>query len=265
MALPMPEPTVARKPLKSFKVLTFDIYGTLIDWEGSIVDTMQPLTDRLPAGHPLKDPHKLGGVFNDVEKDIQKAQPTLRYDRLLSEGYVRIAKERMGLTDVSDDKLKKEGDAFGASIAKWTPFPDTIDAMKRLKKHFRLVPLSNVDRASFAKTCAGPLKGVEFDAIYVAEDIGSYKPDLSNFHYLIDHLNKDFGIKKDEILHTAQSLFHDHRPAKTMGMSSAWIARKQGNASMGGEAKSIIESGEVGFGWRFGSLGEMADAVEREA
>lgn len=261
----MPEPTVARKPLKSFKVLTFDIYGTLIDWESSIVNTLKPLIDRLPASHSLRDPHKLGGVFNDVEHEIQEKKPTLRYDKLLSEGYVRIAKEHMGLSDVGDDVLKKEGDEFSASIGKWTAFPDTVDAMKRLKKHFRLVPLSNVDRASFAKTCSGPLNGVDFDAIYVAEDIGSYKPDLKNFHYLIEHLDKDFGIKKDEILHTAQSLYHDHRPAKKMGMSSAWIARKEGKASMGGEAKSIVESGEVGFGWKFSSLGEMADAVEKEA
>jgi len=261
----MPTPTVPRRPLKSFKVLTFDVYGTLVDWESSIVEQLKSLTDRLPASHPLKNnPHKLGGVYNDTEHAIQAEQPSLRYDKLLSEVYVRMAKGEMGLSSLGDDKLRAEGDKFGASIEEWQPFPDTIDAMKRLKKHFRLVPLSNCDRGSFAKTLAGPLKGVEFDAIYLAEDIGSYKPDLRNFHYLIEHIKKDFGIEKEDILHTAQSLYHDHRPAKTMGMSSAWIARKEGNASMGGEAKKVVESGEVGFGWKFGSLGEMADAVEKE-
>ena len=102
--------------------------------------------------------------------------------------------------------------------------------MKRLSKYYKLVPLSNVDKASFAKTCKGPLNGVPFWRVYVAEEIGSYKPDLRNFEYLVEHAKSDSqsegeeGVEKEEICMVAQSLFHDHRPAKKMGLSSAWVS-----------------------------------------
>jgi FMN phosphatase YigB (HAD superfamily) len=104
--------------------------------------------------------------------------------------------------------------------------------MKRLGKHYKLVALSNVDRESFARTCAEPLNGVTFWRSYPAQDIGSYKPDLETFEYFLKHLNEDDkaeggrGIAKDQNLHVSQSLFHDHKPAKQMGMSSVWINRK---------------------------------------
>jgi len=263
--LPMPTPTVPRKPLLTFKLLSFDIYGTLIDWETSVWNSFQPLLNRITPSSPhasfKTDRTALARLFNDQEHKLQAEQPTLRYDRLLREIYMRIARE----LDVNGDDGSMDGEAaaFGESVGRWEPFPDTVDACQRLAKYYKLVPLSNVDRASFTKTCTGPLAGVDFWRIYVAEEIGSYKPSLANFHYLIDHVQAEGGVSKDEILHTAQSLMHDHVPAKVMGMSSAWIARK--GAGMGGMVEELHERGEVGYGWRFASLGEMADAVEREA
>lgn len=265
--LPLPTPTVSKRPLLSYKILTFDIYGTLIDWEGSIVSALDPLLSRLSSSHALESAERstLAGKFNDVEGRLQREQPGLKYNELLSQGYEIFARETLGLgeSDLGNQELKKLAHDFGNGIERWQPFPDTVDAMKRLKKYFRLAPLSNVDNKSFSQTLAGPLKDVDFDAVYTAEDIGSYKPDLRNFEYLFQHVKTDFDIEKDQDLHVAQSLFHDHVPAKSVGLSSVWICRK--GAGMGGDSEALHQEGKVGYGWRFGTLGEFADAVEEEA
>jgi len=118
--------------------------------------------------------------------------------------------------------------------------------------------LSNIDNGSIARTLAGPLKGVEFDAVYTAQNIGSYKPDLKNFEYLIGGVGKELGVEKAQILHTAQSLTHDCVPAKTMGVKSTWIDRD------GMEEQRQKLKDKVNFTWRFGTMGEMAEAVEKE-
>jgi len=115
--------------------------------------------------------------------------------------------------------------AFGASVPSWPAFPDSVDALRFLSGHFGLVILSNVDRAGFS--ASNTLLGVEFDAIYTAEDIGSYKPNLSNFEYLIKHVESDLGHGKSDILHTAQSIRHDHIPARSIGLDNAWIDRNR--------------------------------------
>ncbi|OAP57094.1 haloacid dehalogenase, type II [Fonsecaea erecta] len=270
--LPMPEPTVPKRPLSSYKLISYDIYGTLIDWETAIVKLLQPLVSRIPSSSPLSQEYRdsttagaegrirLAAKFNDVEHELEAKNPSQQYDLLLQDIYLRIA------ADFGVDATQEEAQQFGASIGTWPPFPDTVDACQRLVRDhgFKLVPLSNVDRASFSRTCAGPLAGVDFFRIYTAQDIGSYKPDLRNFEYLIAHAKEDAGVEKHDILHVAQSIFHDHIPAKTMGLASAWINRR--GAGMGGNdaIRAIHERGEVGYGWRFGTLGELADEVERE-
>lgn len=118
--------------------------------------------------------------------------------------------------------------------------------------------LSNIDNDSIARTISGPLKGVVFDAVYTAHNIGSYKPDLRNFEYLLEGVKRDLGVEKGQVLHTAQSLTHDLVPAKTMGMSGAWIDRDE-------QEEKLRELGDkVDFTWRFGSMGEMAGDVEKE-
>jgi 2-haloalkanoic acid dehalogenase type II len=268
----MPTPTVARKPLISFRLLSFDIYGTLVDWETAIVTTLQPLLSHLPSFSPhalLKsDRIALAGLFNRHERALQAEQPTLRYDKILTEVYLRIARD-LNVSYQDQSQLNTEATRFGDSVGDWQAFSDTVGACKRLSKFYKFVALSNVDRASFEKTLNGPLHGIPFWRYYLAEDIGSYKPDLRNFEYLLSHVKHDAEseggepIEKDEILHTAQSIMHDHVPAKKMGMSSAWIARR--GAGMGGQVEELHKNGEVGYGWRFATLGEMADAVEAEA
>ena len=107
----------------------------------------------------------------------------------------------------------------------WPAFPDTADALRALERHYRLVILSNVHRDGFA--ASNRKLGVEFDAIYTAQDIGSYKPADANFEYLLSHLKSDFGLEKADILHTAQSLHHDHTPARRFGLANAWIDRQR--------------------------------------
>ncbi|KAH7023503.1 haloacid dehalogenase-like hydrolase family protein [Ilyonectria destructans] len=270
-------PNPPTRLLTSFSVLTLDIYGTLIDWELSVFEFLRPILSRLPYSHPLNassdtEEGKITAAkaLLAVETEIQREKPHLKYDTLLTEVYLRFAQE-LGVASGGDGdfaiNLQQEAKTFGASVGSWIPFPDTIDAMNRLHKHFKLVPLSNVDIGSFRRACEGPLKGISpgFDAVYTAEDIGSYKPSLKNFDYLLEHLQKDFGFAEDQVLHTAQSLMHDHIPAKQMGLTSAWIARRyydKGGLASGVE--DMIQDGKVGFSWKFRSLGEMADAVERE-
>ncbi|MEM8997058.1 MAG: haloacid dehalogenase, partial [Acidobacteriota bacterium] len=121
-----------------------------------------------------------------------------------------------------------------------------------------LVILSNVDRASFARSQSK--LGVELDHVFTAQDIGSYKPDPRNFHYALGRLAA-VGVAKDDILHTAQSLFHDHAPASALGLSTCWIDRRHGKAGAG--ATRAAEGVDVDF--RFESLADFAAAVEAEA
>jgi 2-haloalkanoic acid dehalogenase type II len=148
--------------------------------------------------------------------------------------------------------------AFGASVPHWPAFADTADALRSLKPHYKLVILSNVNRAGFA--ASNRKLGVAFDAVYTAEDIGSYKPDPRNFAYLLEHLRADLGVGRDRVLHTAQSLFHDHVPARAAGLASAWIDR-QGLSEGGswGATAEVAERPKVDFLFR--TLGAMAAAV----
>jgi 2-haloalkanoic acid dehalogenase type II len=245
------------KSLTDFKLLSFDIYGTLIDWETGIYSALTPLLKRAASSHPLNDGTAIIKHFGKVERKFQSEQPGLEYDQLLALVYTELAKA-LQVTDVSVE----EAAAFGASVGQWPAFPDTVAAMQKLGQYYQLVVLSNVDRNSLSRTLAGPLNGVKFDAIYTAQDIGSYKPDLGNFEYLLQHVDKELAVTKAQILHTAQSLMHDHEPAKVMGITSAWIARKEGEAGMGGLASDM--DGKVAYSWRFGSLGEMAAEVEKQ-
>ena len=185
--------------LTDFKALSFDCYGTLIDWETGLWSSLQPLVERSRI-----DRETALTTFGLVEPEQEHETPALPYRDILARVHAKLAK-RWNLK--STDAMDK---AFGLSVGHWPPFPDTVEALAYLKRHYKLVILSNVDRQNFAAT--NRLLRVEFDAICTAEDIGSYKPDLKNFAYLIAKLN-EIGSNKRELLHTAQSLYHDHVPA----------------------------------------------------
>ncbi|KAL9035012.1 MAG: hypothetical protein Q9180_005090 [Flavoplaca navasiana] len=235
--------------LTSHKALSFDVYGTLIDWETGIVTA-------LSQGYPdLNFPKAdILHAFHNLEKDYQSRYPDLPYSQLLSKIHPDLA-AKLNLSAPAEARSQQ----FGDSVGLWPAFPDTLDALKRLQKHFKLLVLSNTDRASFAATNRTQLPGVEFDAVFTAQDIGSYKPDRRNFEYMLKHVDERWGISREEVLQTAQSQFHDHYPAREMGIRSAWIVRP--GAIMGEQGKK----GEEVWDWKFDTLGEMADAVEKEA
>ena len=251
--------------LTHYKVLSFDIYATLIDWEPAIFQQLLPLLHRLPPTHPQRHASEaeqgkyLLGAYNALELEIQRDHPKLPYSEVLSQLYHRLA------TDLNVRSTPAEEASFGESVGKWPAFPDTLAAMQTLAKYYKLVVLSNVDGLSFSSTLAGPLQGVKFDAIYTAGEIGSYKPDLANFKYMIEHIEQDLGAQKEEILHVAQSLTHDHVPAKAIGLQpGVWIERGGDAGSvLGGNMATLEHEGKLQLGARFLTLGDMATEVER--
>ncbi len=236
--------------LDSFKALTFDCYGTLIDWESGIWDALQPIL--MANGCGTVDRATALEAFARFESAQEADTPDMLYPEILIRVHRRIA-EHFGLESTS-----ALDSAFGTSVAHWPAFPDTADALRSLKTRYKLVILSNVDRAGFA--ASNRKLGVEFDAIYTAEDIGSYKPNPSNFDYMLTRLQENHGIEKSEILHTAQSLFHDHGPAKDHGLANAWIDRQRlSESGQWGATAKVAQRPETDF--LYFSMGEMAEAV----
>lgn len=233
--------------LSDYRVLTFDCFGTIVDWEKGCLDNLQPLLD---ANNASFSREQLLAAHHECEAAQQAKTPDMTYDALLATIHPQIA-AKLNLPAPTE----QQSAAFGASVGSWSAFPDSVDALRRLGKHYKLVILSNVDRASFSKTNAGPLQGVPFDLIITAQDVGSYKPDLRNFEYMLREVKDKFGVDKAQVLQTAQSQFHDHHPAKKMGIRSSWIVRP--GAVMGNRAEEIYD-------FKFDTLGEMADALEAE-
>ncbi len=211
--------------LQDFTTLTFDCYGTLIDWESGMVEALKPLTSRV--SRPLSRDDILEAHARQ-EASQQSWTPAKRYSELLAVVYKRLAEE-WGVSVTWE-----ECQAYGNSVGNWPAFPDTAEALRYLKQHYKLVILSNVDNASFA--LSNKKLGVAFDAIYTAEDIGSYKPSLRNFEYMIAKL-ETLGVAKSQILHTAESLFHDHAPANQVGLTSCWIHRRHEAGGFGATMK----------------------------
>ncbi|MDE0697066.1 MAG: haloacid dehalogenase type II [Boseongicola sp.] len=236
--------------LGNFKVLTFDVYGTLIDWETGIIEGLKPLTDRTSRSlgrNEILETHAYH------ESTIQNLTPSKLYRDLLPVVYRRLAEE-WNVT-VSWDECQ----AYGATVGSWPAFPDSAEALEYLKKHYRLAVLTNTDNVSFAGSNA-KLR-VEFDNVYTAEDIGSYKPASRNFDYMIEALGRQ-GFDKSQILHVAESLFHDHAPANGFGLANCWIYRRHDKDGFG----ATMDPGNTPHAdFRFNSMSEFAAAHRAEA
>jgi 2-haloalkanoic acid dehalogenase type II len=148
-----------------------------------------------------------------------------------------------------------EATAFGESVGDWPPFEDAHDALTRLGKRFSLIILSNVDRTSFARS--NRKLGVDFDRIITAEDVGSYKPSPHNFEVLISEV-RSLDVAPNQLLHVAQSLYHDHEPAKRFGLSTVWIHRRH---PVEGFGATPPPTGSVRPDWTFPTLAAFADAA----
>jgi 2-haloalkanoic acid dehalogenase type II len=227
-----------------YRALSFDCYGTLIDWESGIRQAFQPWAAAHAVAATFDELLDRFGVHENV---IESESPTLPYPSVLADALRRIGAD-LGVP-VSD----ADATEFGASVGDWPAFADTAAALRRLHRRFRLIILSNVDRASFART--NRRLGVTFDLVLTAEDIGSYKPDQANFDRLLDDIGS-IGVGRDELLHVAQSLFHDHGPARRIGLPSVWIDRYPTPPGTGASPPS-----DVRVDWRYGSMAEFADAA----
>ena len=234
--------------LTDFTTLTFDCYGTLIDWESGIHAALGPLLQQAGVAQPRD---AVLALFATHESQQQAATPGMPYPEVLAAVHRRLA-AAFGATVPEAAHAR-----FGASVPDWPAFADSAASLGYLKQFYQLAILSNVDRQSFAGS--NQRLGVAFDAIYTAQDIGSYKPDLANFDYMLARM-AERGTQPGAILHTAQSLFHDHAPAKQRGLATAWIDRRHDQAGWG----ATVPAPGSRFDVRFTSLAEMVAAHRQE-
>ncbi|MEE8296159.1 MAG: haloacid dehalogenase type II [Sphingomonadales bacterium] len=235
--------------LDGITTLSFDCYGTLIDWETGIMAALRPWLDKNGIQAPND---QVLEIYGELEFEVEEANPGALYPKILGQVHKGFG-EHFNIPSST-----KEQKTFGASIKDWPAFPDSAKALKYLKKHFKLIILSNIDKASFADS--EKKLGIKFDAIYTAEAIGSYKPDHKNFEYLLKHLRDDFDTRPDQLLHVAQSLFHDHEPAKKMNLHTCWIDRR---AHKKGVGATVALYGPVDFDFRFETMADFSGAHKK--
>jgi 2-haloacid dehalogenase len=202
---------------RGFDVLTFDCYGTLIDWETGITAGL-----RAALGEYASDVHdeELLTRFAAHEAAAE-AGPYLRYREVLASAARGVARD-LGATLAGERAA-----AFGDSVGEWPPFSDSADALRRLKQRYRLGVITNCDDDLFARS--SERLGVTFDWVITAQQVGSYKPNPRNFEFAFERI----PVPRERILHVAQSLFHDHVPAKALGLSTAWINRRHDRPGSG--------------------------------
>ncbi|NVK32939.1 MAG: HAD-IA family hydrolase [Rhodobacteraceae bacterium] len=235
------EPAV--KPLSAFSYVTFDVVGTLIDFEGAI---KQGLTEIAALeGREIDDEIALS-VYRKAryESDAQ------RYPDDLGRCYSKIA-SHFGLPDTSAYRqlmIDRVGDA--------DPFPDSVEALTKLKAHYKLIAMTNARRWAFEKYEAK--LGFPFWASFTTDDTGTEKPDPAFFHQVFEHVAEDGG-SKDDILHTAQSQYHDIGISRALGMTNAWIQRRHAQAGYGAtiEPEEFTEPD-----YHFHALIELANAAD---
>jgi 2-haloacid dehalogenase len=205
-----------------FKAVTFDCYGTLIDWETGITQVVRPWIDAINPAVPMD---LVITSFALHQAKHQQTRPTLLYPEVLA----RTWKDIERTFGWSEDSAHAA--AFSASVPDWPAFADTAESLKYLAGFYKLVILSNVDNASLAETVRRQLQ-VPFEATVTAEDVASYKPGLPHFTRAFDQLAAK-GIAKDEILHVAQSKHHDIRPGRELELTTVWVNRRHNRPGSG--------------------------------
>jgi 2-haloacid dehalogenase len=207
-----------------FEVLTFDCYGTLIDWESGILGALRPPLEA--HGHSLDDGAILA-LYSELEPAIQQG-PYRPYRQVLEE-VVRGFGLRLGFTP-----SREEAESLPASLGRWLPFPDTVAALRALKKRYRLGVISNIDDDLFAQT-ASHLE-VAFDFLVTAQQAQSYKPSTNNFKIALQRIARP----AEKVLHCAESLYHDVAPARSLGLATVWVNRHAGTSRSGATRTASI-------------------------
>jgi len=225
----------------SYEVLMFDCYGTIIDWETGILNALQPI---FGAHNVVLESNKALEMYAEIESAIE-AGPYKKYTDVLRSTLLEYG-QRLNFTPTGD-----ELDNFSRCVKDWPPFSDSKQALERFQSRYKLAILSNVDDDLFEYS--RQKLGIKFHQVYTAQQAGSYKPSLHNFEYALNQL----GIPKERVLHVAQSLFHDIKPANQFGLSTVWVNRRKGlqgaGATLPVEAKPDYE---------VSSLNELADVMD---
>jgi len=204
-----------------FEAITFDCYGTLIDWEAGLANAFRAVLEAHGlARASAADSDDLLARYARYEAAAE-AGPFLRYRSILATGLLGVA------GDLGFEATPAEVDRFSGSVADWPAFADSAAALARLKTRFRLGVLTNCDDDLFA--ASNRRLGVEFDWVVTAQQVGSYKPAEANFLALFDRVD----VPRERILHVAQSLYHDHVTARRLGLSTVWINRRHDRPGAG--------------------------------
>jgi 2-haloacid dehalogenase len=196
------------------RVLTFDCYGTLIDWESGILAGLRRVVGEAGSDEELLE------AYASAEAQLE-AGPYQRYRDILAAALSAVASS-YGVTPTDQQAAD-----FGASVADWPAFPDSAAALARLAGRFKLGVITNCDDDLFATSNAK--LGEPFTWVITAQQLGSYKPAQRNFELGLEAM----GVDRGSVLHVAQSLFHDHVPAKRLGLSTAWINRRHDRPGFG--------------------------------
>jgi 2-haloacid dehalogenase len=234
--------------LTAFDALSFDCYGTLIDWEAGIAAVLAPWARE--QGLETAD-EELLLAYADHEAAVEAEHPAALYPDVVATAFRRVGAQ---LGAPVDDEWARR---LGGSVPDWPAFPDSADALARLRRRYRLIIVSNVHRAGFAGSNRH-LRG-DFAAIITAEDVGAYKPAENHFRALDAEL-PGLGVERGRLLHVAQSLFHDHVPAKREGLPSVWINRRHDRPGWGATPEPADDGG---YALEFPSMAGFADAVDR--
>lgn len=272
----MPEPTRPPLPLPEYKVLSFDIYGTVIEYKAHVLASFKPLLDRLSPGSAFLDTTPLSDVPGSATKGsieflklfqknedaikLELAEKPLRFDAIMQEIWRRLAAD-LNVSTTEDEAL-----TFGSkeTIASWPTFDGTFDALSYLSTRYRLVALSNIDKYAWNITAASELGEILWWKVFTAEEFGTdmKRADDAKLETLVNHCESQ-GFDKGQILHVAQSLGHDHAPAKRQGVASVFMIGDGPVWGKEAESKMAIEKGLVGYAWRCKDLREFAETVKR--
>lgn len=236
--------------LTDFEALSFDCYGTLIDWEAGLARVLGPWARS--QGLMLGDDALLA-AYAHHEAQAEEDNPKAFYPDILARSIRALGRE-LGV-----DVTEADAGHLAQSVPDWPEFTDSHDALTTLGRTFTLIILSNVDRASFAGS--NRRLGVDFDSILTAQDIGSYKPSIRNFDALVSEATR-LGVPEGRLLHVAQSLFHDHVPAHEVGLPTVWINRRHDRPGWGATPSPTAS---VKPDWEFPSMASFAAAVAAES
>lgn len=200
-----------------FEVLTFDCYGTLINWEDGILDSLRPI---LAKHKKSSDDATILQLFGEFE--ASEEQGKYRRYREVLESVVRRFGDHLGF-----EASKEETESLPDSLARWKPWPDTVTALHELQRRFRLCIISNVDDDLFAGT--QPKLEVRFDHVITAQQAKAYKPSLKIFELALSRI----GVSSHRILHVGQSIYHDVIPAQSLGLATVWVNRPSARKGVG--------------------------------